>query len=142
MIEPDHAPDVPGCHYVRVRYAETDQMGVAHHGSYVDWIEEARTEWMRRAGRSYRSMEEEGLFMAVVRLAVRYVSSVRYDDRVRIETKLTKLGKASIDLSYTLYCEDGGGERLVAEAETRLALLGPEKRPLPVPHDLFPEGAV
>lgn len=138
-------------HYLRVRFAETDQMGVAHHGSYVPWIEEARTEWMRATGRTYRAMEEAGLSLAVTRLAVRYLSSALYDDRLRIDTRLESVRMASLDFAYRIIREEededrggagdeeggGGKETVIAEAETRLALLGDNGRPRRLPADLF-----
>ncbi|MCB9880339.1 MAG: acyl-CoA thioesterase [Planctomycetes bacterium] len=128
-------------HELRVRFCETDQMGVAHHGSYVPWIEEARTEWMRAKGRTYRSMEESGLSLAVTRLGVRYLVSARYDDLLRIETRLVSIRMASLDFEYALYRVEGesGSERcvLVADANTRLALIGPDGRPMRLPEDLF-----
>ncbi|MCA8970293.1 MAG: acyl-CoA thioesterase [Planctomycetes bacterium] len=129
-------------HELRVRFCETDQMGVAHHGSYVPWIEEARTEWMRAKGRTYRSMEESGLSLAVTRLGVRYLVSARYDDLIRIETRLVSIRMASLDFEYELHRvedESGGSDRcvLVAQANTRLALIGQDGRPRRLPEDLF-----
>lgn len=122
-----------GRHSVRVRYGETDQMGVAHHGAYVAWIEEARTEWMRARGRSYRSLEEDGTFLAVARVSIRFLSPARYDDLISIETRLVHVGKASFDMSYMLSFEG----RLLAEAETRLAVLDKNMRPMRVRPDIF-----
>lgn len=129
-----------GVHFLRVRYAETDQMGVAHHGSYIPWIEEARTEWMRERGMSYRELEERGFALAVTNVSVRYRQSAKYDDRIRIETRITVRNMASVTLGYELYRTDEGAEErgpLLAQAETRLALLGPEGRPTRIPEGLF-----
>lgn len=150
-------------HRLRVRFAETDQMRVAHHSSYVPWIEEARTEWMRASGRSYRSMEDSGLSLAVTRMELRYRVSAAYDDLLEIETSLATIRKASLDFSYKIWRIDppstpsalggggaddaldraaGAGERpvLLAEATTRLALLGPGGRPMRLPEDLLSGG--
>lgn len=126
-------------HHVRVRYAETDQMGVAHHGSYIVWIEEARTEWMRDRGTSYRQLEESGLSLAVTRVAVRYRKPARYDDLIRIETRLSELHPASVTIEYRLFGPADGraAADLIAEAETRLALIGKDGRPMRIPQDLF-----
>ena len=134
---PPHLPHEHS-HSLRVRFAETDQMGVAHHGSYVPWIEEARTEWMRSAGRSYRAMEEAGLSLAVTRLSVRYLSSAFYDDLLQIKTRLSAVRMASLDFSYRIYREEADGRITpVADAETRLALLGGNGRPRRLPANLF-----
>jgi acyl-CoA thioester hydrolase len=132
-------------HHVRVRYAETDQMGVAHHASYVSWIEEGRTEWMRAHGRSYRSIEAEGLSLAVTRLALRYLKPARYDDVVRIFTWLAQAHMASLMVGYRLHLAPEGadgptGER-IADAETRLALLDRAGRPMRIPPVLLPPPA-
>ncbi|MHC5064546.1 MAG: acyl-CoA thioesterase [Planctomycetota bacterium] len=106
-------------HRVRVRYGETDQMGVAHHGSYVAWIEEARTEWLRVRGMRYKELEEGGLRMPVVSLQFNYKSSVGYDEVVEVETRVNRRTRASVSFSYRIRTEEGG--RLVADAETVLA---------------------
>ena len=127
-------------HHLRVRYAETDQMGVAHHASYVPWIEEARTEWMRARGRSYRALEEQGLALAVTRLSLRYLRSAEYDDLLCIRTRLEAQGMASLDFAYDieLCCNsERSSSVLLATASTRLALLGEDGRPRRLPAELF-----
>ncbi|MEZ5989221.1 MAG: thioesterase family protein [Planctomycetota bacterium] len=127
-------------HHLRVRYAETDQMGVAHHGSYIPWIEEARTEWLRAAGRSYASMEREGLVLTVVSVSVRYRRPARYDDRIRITTRVLEVGGASLTFGYELDLVEREGEEAgyrIAEAETRLGLVDAAGRPRKLPPDLL-----
>jgi len=68
----------------RVRYAETDQMGIVHHASYVAWLEEGRSQWMRAHGNSYAQFEEEGLLLVVSELCLRYKQPARYDQRVTV----------------------------------------------------------
>jgi acyl-CoA thioester hydrolase len=129
-----------GLHYLRVRYAETDQMGVAYHGAYVPWIEEGRTEWIRLRGRSYASLEAEGMLLAVTDLQLRFRRSARYDELIRIETWLAAKGPASITLDYRLFRHapgEGGDGELLAEASTRLGLLGRDMRPRRMPKGLF-----
>ncbi|MAE76397.1 MAG: esterase [Planctomycetes bacterium] len=136
-------PEDAGVHHLRVRYAETDQMGVAHHSSYVPWIEEARTEWMRARGRSYREMEDQGLALTVVRLDIRYRESARYDEVIRIRTWMDVQHRASVTLAYRLFRVDSpeaASEQVLAEAETRLALLGRDGSLLRIPDDLFGSG--
>lgn len=113
-------------HRLRVRYGETDQMGVAHHGSYVLWIEEARTEWMRVRGMSYKEMEAGDVRLPVVAMDIRYKSPVGYDDLVEIETLVKRRSRASVSFAYRItHAADG---RLVAEAETTLACVDREGR--------------
>ncbi len=76
---------------LRVRFAETDQMGVAHHAAYVVWLEAARVEWMRERGLSYRALEDEGVSMAVASLEVTYRAAARFDDELTIHTRLAAL---------------------------------------------------
>lgn len=110
-------------HRIRVRYAETDRMGVAHHMNHVAWLEEGRTEWMRDLGQTYREFEDSGMFLQVVDVQISYRSSVTYDDVVVVETRLAELKRASIDIGYRIEREDNG--RLVAEAKTTLACVDP-----------------
>lgn len=110
-------PDTP--HRLRVRYCETDRMGVAHHGSYVAWFEEARTEWFRSRGRSYRQMEEEGAFLQVVDMKIRYLKPTTYDDELLISLRVKERKKVAITMEYEVRRVDN--QDLVATGETRLA---------------------
>ncbi len=110
-------PDTP--HRLRVRYCETDRMGVAHHGSYVAWFEEARTEWFRSRGRSYRQMEEEGAFLQVVDMKIRYLKPTTYDDELLISLRVKERKKVAITMEYEVRRADN--QDLVATGETRLA---------------------
>ncbi len=111
--------DSVGRHRIRVRYGETDQMGVAHHGSYVAWFEEARIELLRSRGVSYRQLEESGVMLPVVAMKIDYKSTVAYDDLVLVETSVKHRGRASITFAYRVIFEEE--QRLVAEAEITLA---------------------
>jgi acyl-CoA thioester hydrolase len=71
---------------LRVRYQETDQMGVVHHSVYLIWFEVGRTEWLRQHGLSYRECEEKGWLLPVVESGVKHLSSAKYDDQITIET--------------------------------------------------------
>jgi acyl-CoA thioester hydrolase len=85
---------------VRVRYADTDQMGMAYHGNYVRWFEVGRTEMLRAQGMSYREVEEAGFRMPVLEVSCRYLTPARYDDELAIETVLAELGRASLRFEY------------------------------------------
>lgn len=115
-------PDTP--HRLRVRYCETDRMGVAHHGSYVAWFEEARTEWFRSRGRSYRQMEEEGAFLQVVDMKIRYLKPTTYDDELLISLRVKERKKVAVTMEYEVRRADN--QDLVATGETRLASIDAE----------------
>ena len=106
-------------HRLRVRYAETDAGGVAHHSSYIAWLEEARAEWMRARGASYRESEATGLFLMVTELSVRYLRSLRYDDEIEVHVQVAQRRRASIDIEYELRLMATG--ELHSTARTRLA---------------------
>lgn len=117
---------------VRVRYCECDPMGVAHHSVFPVWFEMGRTELLRSSGRSYRDFEEEGIFLAVVSLEVKYRRPARYDDLLTLVTRLDDLGHVKIEHSYELR----RGEDSLATARTTLACLDREGRARPLPDSL------
>ncbi len=106
-------------HTLRVRYCETDRMGVAHHGSYVNWFEAGRTDWLRQRGKTYRQMEEEGVFLAVVALDARYRRSVTYDDELDVYTTVVDRQRVSVTLGYRVCL--AGTDELIATGSTKLA---------------------
>jgi acyl-CoA thioester hydrolase len=95
---------------VRVRYAETDQMGVVYHGNYAQYFEMGRVEWLRNLGVSYRSMEEEGIMLPVVSLTMNYKKPARYDDLLTVRTIFKKQESVKIEFDYEILNE--GGELL------------------------------
>jgi acyl-CoA thioester hydrolase len=102
---------------LRVRYAETDQMGVAYHSNHLIWFEVGRVELMRQMGVSYRDMERgEGLFIAVAEVHCRYRAPVFYDEDVVVRTWLKHVRKSVVVFSYELVRAEGG--TLLAEGET------------------------
>lgn len=92
---------------VRVRYVETDQMGIAHHANYLAWFEIGRTDLCRTAGISYRRIEEEGYLLVVAEVTCRYRSPFRYDDEVVILTTVEEIGSRTMEFSYSLRSEQG-----------------------------------
>lgn len=92
---------------LRVRYAETDQMGMVYYGNYAQYFEVGRVEWLRKFGVSYKSMEEDGILLPVVSLNVRYKKSARYDDVITIKTHLVKMPSATIEFDYEISNEAG-----------------------------------
>lgn len=103
---------------VRVRYAETDQMGRAHHAHHLIWCESARTEWLRSRGASYARLEEEGVFLPVSRVHLDYRGAAGYDDTVRVEAWPAAVRSRSVTFRYRLDRPSDG--TLLAEAETEL----------------------
>lgn len=90
---------------IRVRYAETDQMGVVYHGNYAQYFEMGRVEWLRNLGVSYKSMEEAGIMLPVVSLTMNYKKPARYDDLLTIKTILKKQDGVKIEFDYEIYNE-------------------------------------
>lgn len=118
---------------MRVRYNECDPMGVAHHSVYPIWFEQGRTEMLRADGGRYRDLEEAGAFLAVVKLEIAYRLPARYDDTLRIETTIARLGRAKIEHAYQLHRDD----ELLATGATTLACLDREGRVREMPELLI-----
>jgi acyl-CoA thioester hydrolase len=91
---------------VRVRYAETDQMGVVYHGNYAQYFEMGRVEWLRSLGVSYKWMEENGVMLPVVSLEMSYKKPARYDDLLTVRTILKSQNGVKIDFNYEIYNEN------------------------------------
>lgn len=90
---------------VRVRYAETDQMGVVYHGNYAQYFEMGRVEWLRNLGVSYKWMEDNGVMLPVVSLEINYKKPARYDDLLRVKTILKSQTSVKIEFDYEIYNE-------------------------------------
>lgn len=103
---------------IRVRYGETDQMGVAHHSHYIVWCELARTDHMRRLGVRYRDLEEQGLRLPVVEAHLRYRAPARYDDPVVVRCWVREVSSRRVQFGYAI--EHGETGRLLATATTAL----------------------
>ena len=116
---------------IRVRYADTDQMGVAYHGNYLRWFEIGRAEMMRSLGHSYRRIESDGVSLPVLEVHCRYLRPARYDDTVIVETGVAELGRASVRFRYRIVREEDGG--LLAVGFTNHCFLGPDQRPVRPP---------
>lgn len=103
---------------VRVRYAETDQMGVVYYANYLVWCEVGRVEFLRANGRSYAHLEAGGVALAVAEARIRYLAPARFDDLVRIETKLTAVRSRAVTFEYVISAMEGGAR--LATAHTTL----------------------
>jgi acyl-CoA thioester hydrolase len=86
----------------RVRYSETDQMGVVYHGNYAQFFELGRTEWLRKLGVTYKDMEISGLMLPVISLTCNFIKSAKYDDVLTIETILLKEPMVKIEFDYKI----------------------------------------
>jgi acyl-CoA thioester hydrolase len=109
---------------LRVRFCETDLMGIVHHGSYVTYLEVGRVEWLRRRGVTYASWAQRGLHLAVVELSLRYRAPARFDDEIDVETTLAERRAATVRFDYRLLRTGDGA--LLAEGSTRLACVDDE----------------
>ena len=91
---------------VRVRYAETDQMGVVYHGNYAAFFEMGRTEWLRNQGVTYKELEEIGVMMPVVSLSLNYKKPAKYDDLLTVKSILKSQEGVKIEFNYEIFNED------------------------------------
>ena len=125
----------------RVRYAETDQMGVAYHAHYLVWCEIGRTDFIRDVGISYAELERRGHLLAVADASVRYAASARYDDLVRVVTTLSAVKSRTLTFAYEIH-RDEPDPAVLATAMTTLISLDQDGVPRRLPAvilDLFRE---
>jgi acyl-CoA thioester hydrolase len=120
---------------VRVRYFETDAMGLLHHANYFIYFEMGRTEMLRAGGGCYREMEQSGTFIVVVKADCRYVRPAHYDDLLKIRSTVTRVTGAKIEHEYRVL----RGEELLAVGHTVLAVVDRNGKVLPVPEWLRPD---
>ena len=121
---------------VRVRYAETDKMGVVYYANYLVWFEIGRTDWLRDSGWTYRSMEETGTQLPVIEAHCEYRQGARYDDEVCVRTKAHKLSPVRIRFDYEVM----RGDEVLATGHTVHATIDMQGRPVRMPDrvkDLF-----
>ncbi|MBM3996180.1 MAG: acyl-CoA thioesterase [Planctomycetes bacterium] len=117
---------------IRVRYAETDQMGLLHHANYLVYFEQGRTELLRAQGYTYRDIESQGFFLVLTKLQVRYRSLAYYDDLLTLRTTVVRTTLVKIEHKYELL-RDGV---LLAEAETTLGCVDREGKVQVLPENL------
>ena len=117
---------------VRVRYAETDRMGLLHHANYLVYFEQARTELLRARGVTYRDLEDQGYLLVLTRVEVRYRRPARYDDLLTVRTTVVRTTAVRIDHRYEVLC-DGS---LLAEGTSTLACIDRTGRPQALPEFL------
>lgn len=129
-FEPSPRPeDYPFAHRVRVRFAETDAMGIVHHGSYVLYMEEARVAYLRHVGHPYAEMRADGTDTVVLEVAIRYRRPLQFDDLVDVHLGLVRARAATFEIAYLLTVD---GE-VRATAATAHGSLDRDGRPMRLP---------
>jgi acyl-CoA thioester hydrolase len=121
---------------IRVRYAETDRMGLLHHANYLVYFEQGRTELLRQQGLSYRDIEDQGFYLVLTKVQVRYKTPAYYDDVLTLRTILQRVTLVKIEHRYELL-RNG---ILVAEAETTLGCVDKSGKVQPLPDSLRSDG--
>ena len=120
---------------VRVRYGETDQMGVVYHGNYAQYFEIARIEWLEQLGFSYKKMEEQGVMLPVVSLNTEFKKPAMFDDILTIKTRLQRSPSVKIEFDYELFNQKG---ELLTTGGTVLVFVSSEsRRPIKCPEDML-----
>lgn len=114
---------------IRVRYAETDRMGLLHHANYLVYFEQGRTELLRSQGLNYKDLEDQGFLLVLTHVEVRYRSPARYDDVVTLRTTVERMTAVRIDHRYELWRAD----TLLAEGKTTLACVDRHGKLQPLP---------
>lgn len=120
---------------LRVRYAETDQMGYVYYGNYAQYYEVARVEMLRSLGTSYRQMEENGVMMPVLELQTKFIKPGKYDEQLRIHVEIRDKPSIRIRFHYAIYNSD---EELINTGETTLVFVDIRRnKPCPPPDDFM-----
>ena len=115
---------------IKVRYCETDQMGLVHHGSYINYFEEARIAWISNLGFSYSEMEKSGIILPVSKLNVSYLRPAYFDDDLLVSVEIAELPTSRLIFNYTINKE----EEVIVTGTTVLAFLNKEtKKPVKCP---------
>src|SRR5690606_5817105 len=109
---------------IRVRYADTDQMGYMYYGNYATFFEVARTEMLRSLGMTYKSMEDDGIMMPVLEMKSKYFKPARYDENIRVKVTIAQKPGVRIVFNYDLYNEHN---EHIHQAETTLVFVDIEK---------------
>lgn len=113
---------------IRVRYKETDQMGVVYNGNYFTWFEIGRVEFLRSLGISYLDMEKMGVYTAVAEAYCKYIRPARFDDEIVIKTKIRRLTDVRLEFEYSLYRKEDN--ELIATGYTTHAFVDKNIRPI------------
>lgn len=119
---------------IRVRYADTDQMGYMYYGNYAEFYEVGRVEMLRSLGMTYKSMEDKGIIMPVTELKCKYIKPALYDEEITVKVTIAKMPSLRINFLYELYNEK---EELINLGETTLVFIDKEKNKPCLPSDDF-----
>ncbi|KEQ25616.1 thioesterase [Paenibacillus tyrfis] len=119
-------------HTLRVRYQETDQMGVVYHANYLNWFEVGRTEMIRELGLPYQALETRGLLLPVIEADLKFRSPARYDDLVTIDTKVVELTSLRIRFAY----EIKRGEEMLVTGGTQHVWLNQDWKPVRIDREV------
>ena len=117
---------------LRVRYAETDQMGVVYHANYIVWMEVGRVEFFRSTGLRYRDLEREGILLVVTEVGCRFKAPALYDEEVIVRTRVVDASPRMIHFEYELLVAEDGG-RTLAHGFTKHVFCGRDRRPAKLP---------
>ena len=115
----------------RVRYAETDKMGVVYYANYFVWMEVGRTDYCKTVGFSYRDMESDDANMAVADASCRYVAPARYDDEILVRTSIKRLSRRLVAFAYSIF--NGATGQLLAEGRTIHITVGKDGKTCSIP---------
>ena len=119
----------------RIKYSDTDQMGIVHHSNYLKYFENARIAWLRHLGVSYKKIEQDGILMPVVSSSLQFIVPLYFDDEITIEIILTDVPKATLSFKYKIKNQIN---QLVCRGETKLAFLNSKTmKPVRVPKNIY-----
>ena len=126
---------IKGNYKIRIRYADTDQMGYVYYGRYANFQEIARVELFRSLGFSYKDLEDKGVGMPVIEMNSKFLLPIKYDEEIKIVTYIKKIPNSKITFTYTLFNSEG---LIVNEAKTILTFIDlKRKRPVRIPNELM-----
>lgn len=117
--------------FLKVRYSETDQMGVVHHGNYAQYLELARIDWLSQLGISYKSMEENGIMLPVYTIDFKFKKSAYFDDELTVKTSLKKIPTVKISFDFEIFNKKG--DLLTIASATLVFMNSVTKKPIPCP---------
>jgi len=118
---------------IRVKYKDTDRMGVVYYGNYLTYFEVGRTELMRDLGFPYSELEAEGFALVVTETAIKYHANVGYDSIITVKTAITDVRKVRVRFDYEIVSEDNS---LLVSGHTVHACLDSDQKPTRIPHDM------
>ncbi|MDR2436473.1 MAG: acyl-CoA thioesterase [Endomicrobium sp.] len=117
---------------IRIAYADTDQMGMVYYGNYLTFFERGRTELLREIGLEYKAIEARGFYFPVIHAECKYLAPAKYDDVIKVETKLSEITAASITCSYEVKCNG----RLLVTGKTKHPFVNKDLKPVRFPNDI------